>query len=119
MTDDDMKSKFEFLLAQQAPFSAQLSAQHEQFDARMSAQQKRFDSQQERLSDQQQRTSADLGALTQLVHGVVEEMRDGFNNLIVANEGTRELAQQTAVLSTQNSRRITDLEDKIIDPNLA
>ena len=99
MTDDEMKSKFEFLPEQQARFSAQLSAQQERFDA-----------QQERLSDQQGRTSADLGALTQLVSGVVEEMREGFNNLILANEVTRELAQQTALLATQNSRRITDLE---------
>jgi hypothetical protein len=46
MNDDEMMSKFEFLLAQKTQFSAQLSAQQEQFDARMSAQQKRFDAQQ-------------------------------------------------------------------------
>src|SRR4051812_12265510 len=111
MTDDDMKRKFEFLLEQQAQFAAQMSALQQQFDSRMRAQQERFDSQQqrldtqqERLSIQQERTSAGLEALAQQVSSVIEEMREGFNNLIVANKVIRDLAQQTALLATQNSR---------------
>jgi hypothetical protein len=39
-----------------------------------------------------------------------EEMREGFNNLIVANEVTRELAQRAAELTIATSQRVTKLE---------
>jgi hypothetical protein len=40
------------------------------------------------------------------------EMREAINNLIVANEVTRELAENAARLAIQTSQRVTDLESK-------
>jgi hypothetical protein len=57
------------------------------------------------LLDHQAKVSADIEQLT-------AEMREGFNNLIVANEVTRRLAEDVARLAVQNSQRITKLEER-------
>lgn len=44
---------------------------------------------------------------------VTEEMRDGFNKLILANEVTRDLASQVARLAIATSQRVTILEDRL------
>ena len=51
-----------------------------------------------------------LDRLTQNVDVFVVETREAINNLIIANEGTRELAQQVARLAVQTSQRVSDLE---------
>ena len=53
-----------------------------------------------------------LDRLTLNVDAFVVETRDAINNLIIANEGTRELAQQVARLAVQTSRRVSDLEER-------
>ena len=40
----------------------------------------------------------------------VVETREAINNQIIANEGTRDLAQQVARLAVQTSHRVSDLE---------
>ena len=40
------------------------------------------------------------------------EMREGFNNLIIANEVTRKLAEDVARLAITTSQRVTNLESK-------
>jgi hypothetical protein len=57
------------------------------------------------LLDHHAKVSADIAQLT-------VEMREGFNNLIIANEVTRKLAEDVARLAVQNSQRITNLEEK-------
>ena len=57
------------------------------------------------LTESQKRTDSQINAL-------VEEMREGFNNLIVANEVTRDLAAKVGELAMQTSKRVTSLEDK-------
>jgi predicted transcriptional regulator len=57
------------------------------------------------LLDHQAKVSAYIEQLT-------AEMREGFNNLIVANEVTRRLAEDVARLAVQNSQRITRLEER-------
>ena len=42
-----------------------------------------------------------------------EEMRDGFDKLILGNEVTRDLASQVARLPITTSQRVTVLEDKL------
>ena len=57
------------------------------------------------LLDHHAKVSADIAQLT-------VEMREGFNNLIIANEVTRKLSEDVARLAVQNSQRITRLEEK-------
>ena len=44
---------------------------------------------------------------------VAEEMRDGFNKLILSNEITRDLPSQVARLAVAASQRVTVLEDRL------
>jgi hypothetical protein len=46
-------------------------------------------------------------------HRLFEEMRDGFDKLILGNEVTRDLASQVARLAITTSQRVTILEDKL------
>lgn len=56
--------------------------------------------------------SGSVSSLSGTVNSVIIEMRDGFNNLIIANEVTRELASQAAKLAIQNSERLNRLEGR-------
>ena len=58
------------------------------------------------------KVSADIERLTENVTAMQSEMREGFNNLIIANEVTRKLAEDVARLAINNSQRITKLEEK-------
>ena len=44
-----------------------------------------------------------------------EEMRETINNMILANEVTRDLAQKVASLEVQTSQRVTGLEGRVTD----
>jgi hypothetical protein len=57
------------------------------------------------LTESQKRTDAQINSL-------IEEMREGFNNLIVANEVTRDLASKIGQLTLQHSQRIAKLEEQ-------
>ena len=70
------------------------------------------------LLEHHAKLSADVQSLVQTVAAQGEqaeadraEMREGFNNLIVANEVTRDLAEKTAALAIQTSQRVTNLEN--------
>ena len=41
------------------------------------------------------------------------DTREAIDNLIIANESTRDLAQKVAALSVQTSQRVTNLEAKL------
>ena len=45
-------------------------------------------------------------SLTEAVNILQSEMREGFNNLIAANEVTRKLSEDVARLAIQTSRRV-------------
>ncbi|HUK88955.1 MAG TPA: hypothetical protein VLZ81_01040 [Blastocatellia bacterium] len=51
-----------------------------------------------------------VAGLSGSVKAITVEMRDGFNNLIIANEVTRDLASQAAKLAINVSHRLTRLE---------
>jgi hypothetical protein len=72
--------------------------------------QKRMKNQMEFIVEQQARIDANLERLTESVNLFVGETRGAINNLILANEVTRDLAQQTARLAIATSRRVSDLE---------
>jgi hypothetical protein len=64
------------------------------------------------LLDHHAKVSAEIGQLTEAVSTMRTEMREGFENLILANEVTRKLSEDVARLAVQNSQRITRLEEK-------
>jgi hypothetical protein len=104
MTGEEMERAIEFLLSHHARVSADIEA----------------------LKEAQAKTSADIRALTEnvsqlgwqmgemraTVASVIEEMREGFDKLILANEVTRGLAEQAAKLAISANQRVTKLEEK-------
>ena len=105
MTGEEMERAIEFLLNHHAKVSADIEA----------------------LKEAQAKTTADIQSLTEIVSrlevqmgemrvtvaSVIEEMREGFSNLIVANEATRNLAEQAAKLAIGASQRGTKLEERL------
>lgn len=84
MSNEKIERRIEFIIEQQAKFSADI----------------------EQLKEVQAQQARNIDSL-------ITEMREGFNNLIVANEVTRKLAEDVARLTIQNSQRITKLEEKV------
>ena len=54
--------------------------------------------------------TADVSSLVHGVEDFKDEVRVAIQNLIVANEVTRDLAERVARLSIQTSQRVSDLE---------
>ena len=114
MTNEEMERAIEFLLGHHAKVSADTERLTDRLD---------------RLAVAQTKTTNDLQMLTgkvlELTDGVastqsqlesvIEEMREGFNNLIVANEVTRKLAEDVARLDIKTSQRVTHLEGRVDD----
>ena len=59
-----------------------------------------------------ERNSEQIAELSRNTEAMRAEMREGFENLIIANEVTRKLSEDVARLALQNSQRITSLEEK-------
>lgn len=66
----------------------------------------------DRLLEHSAQTDAKIEQLTESVRIMQTEMREGFQNLIVANEVTRNLAEQIGRLAIETKRRVDDLESK-------
>jgi hypothetical protein len=90
MTGEEMERAIQFLTEHQARVSVDLARVSNDID---------------KLKDAQERTTANIDKLT-------EEMREGFNNLIISNEVTRDFASDVARLAVQTSKRVTALEDR-------
>ena len=95
--DKRRQNQINFIVEQQARIDATLERITERLD---------------RLAERDALANERLDRLTQNVDAFVGETREAISNLIVANEGTRELAQQVARLAVQTSRRVSDLETK-------
>jgi tRNA A-37 threonylcarbamoyl transferase component Bud32 len=100
MTSEEMERAIEFLLDHHSKVSADIERHSEQIgqltaDVRV-------------LAQATASTQAQLGS-------VISEMREGFNNLIVANEVSRSLAEEATKLAIQTSQRVTGLDRRVID----
>jgi len=102
MTGEEMERAIQFLIEHHAKVSTDI----------------------ESLKEAQERTAANLESLAQSVsrleretrgmfESMTEEMREGFNKLILGNEVTRDLTNQVARLAITTSQRVTVLEDKL------
>jgi chromosome segregation ATPase len=112
MTGEEMERAIEFLLNHHARVSADIEG--------LKDSQKKTDAQVQSLSESVSRMEIQMGELREsigelrtTVGSVIEEMREGFNNLIVANEVTRNLAETAARLAISASQRVATLEDKL------
>jgi ABC-type transporter Mla subunit MlaD len=90
MTSEEMERAIEFLLDHHAKVSTDI----------------------ERHSEQVGKLAEAVSATQAQLESAISEMREGFNNLILANEVTRNLAEEATKLAIQTSRRLTGLEDK-------
>ena len=64
------------------------------------------------LVEQSAKTDAKIDRLAESVQAMQSEMREGFENLIVSNEVTRDLAQQVAKLALETKRRVDKSEER-------
>lgn len=103
MTSEEMERAIEFLLQSQAKNSTDISFTNEVVNklAETVAQDRREN--REQLEAYRQETREQLEAYRQ-------ETRESINNLIIANEVTRDLAEKVAALAITTSQRVTALE---------
>ena len=126
MTGEEMERAIEFLLNHHAKVSADIEALKEA-QAKTTADIQSLTENVSRLEVQMRETRQSIrelrestgdmresiGELRVTVASVIEEMREGFSNLIVANEATRNLAEQAAKLAIGASQRVTNLEERL------
>lgn len=111
MTDEEVERAIEFLLIKEARLDEQLEklANENRVLAEtvsgMATEVRRVTTGLEGVVHQ-------VDGLAQQVDSVIQEMRDGFNHLIVANEVTRKLTEEVATLAVQTSKRVTILESR-------
>ena len=126
MTGEEMERAIVFLLEQDARFGAAIEKVTESV-RRLGEVQANTSIELQRLGEAQANTSNDMQILTgkilELTDAVSriemqaetdrQEMREAINNLIVANEVTRSLAEDVARLAINTNQRVTDLESKL------
>jgi len=102
MSDDHIQRKMDFIVEQQAKFSVDIELLKEA--------QKNLTSDVQALTIDVQALTGDVRGLKETVSIMQSEMREGFDNLIVANEVTRKLSEEVAQLAIKTSRRVDVLE---------
>ena len=94
MNQEQMEKTIHFLLENQAKFHSDL----------------------ELMKEAQLRTGEQIQSLTENVEAMRLEMREAFENLIVANEVTRKLTEDVARLAIGTSQRLTKVEEQLNQP---
>jgi len=97
MSSEEMERRIEFIIEQQARFSTDIEQLKEV---------------QAKQTENVDKLTADVQLLAQTVEANRVDMREAINNLIIANEVTRDLAEKAASLAINNRQRITNLEGK-------
>lgn len=93
MTNEEVERAIEFLLDHHAKVSADI----------------------ERHSEQIGQLTQAVSALTENVEAMREEMHDGFNKLILANEVTRKLSEDVGRLVVGISQRVGGIDQRVTD----
>jgi hypothetical protein len=112
MTSEEMERAFEFLAHNQQKNTSDImltnEAVHKLADA---VAQDRVENR-ALLEAHRQETRDQLEANREQLEAYRQETRDHINNLIIANEVTRDLAEKVAKLAITSSQRVTALENK-------
>ena len=101
MSNDHIQRQMDFIVEQQAKFSVDIEQLKEA--------QKQLTATVARMASE---SEIDRRETRDAINSLAREMREGFNNLIIANESTRELAAQAARLAIQANDRVGRLEEK-------
>jgi chromosome segregation ATPase len=112
MTNEEMQKAIEFLLEHHAKFSTDIG-RLEATQAQTTTDLQLLTGKVAELTDNVSRLEVQMDELRDKVDTIITEMRDGFNKLILANEGTRDLAEKVAQLAVSTSQRVSRLEEKI------
>jgi uncharacterized protein YhaN len=107
MTDEQMERAIEFLLDHHAKFSADIDELKEV----QRQQAKNLD----KLTVNVDKLSANVDAMRAGMEANRQEVRETIDNLIIANEVTRDLAEQAARLAIAVSQRVTGLDQRVVD----
>jgi hypothetical protein len=123
MSADEFEKRFqrhvEFMLEQQARFDArqvQFEERQVLFEERQVLFEQRqalFEERLNRLEQVQEQQAENITQLVEAVDSAVNEMREGFNKLIDANELTNSLIEKLTHLAIQNSQRLTVVEQRV------
>ncbi|MFL6212949.1 MAG: hypothetical protein ACJ74J_03545 [Blastocatellia bacterium] len=128
MTEEQMERAIESLLAQNTHFNEALDRVREVVGQLSESHIRSVDEMQE-IRRTQAQTANDMQLLTGKVIELTDnvsrleaqgetdraEIREAINNLIIANEVTRKLAEDVGRLVVQTNRRVTDLDQRVVD----
>lgn len=103
MTSEELERAIEFVLESQAQTSTRLALTTETVNRLAETVDRDRRENREQLEAYRQETREQLEAYRQ-------ETREAINNLIIANEVTRDLTEQVAKLAITTSQRVTALE---------
>ena len=107
--DKRQTNRMDFIVEQQARIDASLELVGERLN-QLAARDAALFGRQENLTAQVENLTTDMASLVHGVDGFKDEVRAAIQNLIVANEVTRDLAEQVARLAIQTSQRVSNLE---------
>ena len=105
MTGEELERAMEFILKQQSQFNVDLALLREA--------QAQTGDKLDSLSSTVNVLASTVATLETQAASDRREIREAINNLIIANESTRELSQNVARLAIQTSHPATDLESKL------
>jgi septation ring formation regulator EzrA len=106
MTSEEMERAIEFLLESQAKNSTDIAFTNEVVNKLAAT----VTQDRELLEAYRQETREQLEASREQLEAYRQETREAINNLIIANEATRDLAEKVAALAITTSHRVTALE---------
>ena len=102
-------NRMDFIVEQQARIDASLELVGERLN-QLAARDGVLSGRQDNLTADVENLTADVASLVHGVEDFKNDVRGAIQNLIVANEVTRDLSEQVARLAIQTSQRVADLE---------
>jgi hypothetical protein len=109
MTGEEMERAIQFLIEHHARVSTDIEGLKEAQESTAAT----IASLAESVSRLGAQAEADRRETRQTFDSLIEEMRDGFNKLVLSNEVTRDLSENVARLAIATSQRVTVLEERL------
>src|SRR5713101_2535258 len=111
MTSEEMERAIEFLISNQAKNTSDIMLLNEAVNTLAeTVAQDRLENRAQ-LEAYRRENREQMGAYREQLEAYRQETREAINNLIVANEVTRDLAEKVATLAITTSQRVTALEN--------
>lgn len=110
-----MENTIQFLIENQSRFHSDLEMMKEaqqETTAQIKALAENTNAQIQALTESQQALSERVDDIVGVIDVMRVELRESFDNLIIANEVTRKLAEDVAQLAINTSQRVTRLEEQ-------